>query len=77
LANCGGESVREADAAPTGEFENVVPLPMEVIVAVNVSPVVKPVNVNVPEVLPVIGVVVFAVVSWSVIVLETAFGFGV
>jgi hypothetical protein len=50
---------------------------MEVIVAVNVSPVVKPVNVNVPEELPVIGVVVFAVVSWSVIVLETAFGFGV
>jgi hypothetical protein len=47
-----------------------------VIVAVNVSPVVRPVKVNVPDVLPVIGVVEFAVVSWNVIVLETAFGLG-
>jgi hypothetical protein len=33
LANCGGASVRSADAVPIGELEKVVPLPMEVIVA--------------------------------------------
>jgi hypothetical protein len=47
------------------------------MVAVNVSPVVNPENVNVPDVLAVMGVVELAVTSWNVIVLETALGFGV
>jgi hypothetical protein len=65
------------DAAPTVDVAKLTPSPIDVIVAVNVSPVVKPENVNVPDVFPVIGVVEFAVVSWNVIVLETAFGSGV
>ena len=52
-----------ADVAPTGDVAKLTPSPMDVIVAVKVSPVVKPVNVNVPDVFPVIGVVEFTVVS--------------
>jgi hypothetical protein len=66
-----------ADAAPTFDVRKWMPSPIDVMVAVKVSLVVKPVKVNVPKVLPVIVVVEFAVVSWNVIVLETALGFGV
>jgi hypothetical protein len=79
---CGAESGSKAndsgaDASPTTDVAKLAPSPIDVIVAVNVSPVVKPVKVKVPEVLPVIGVVEFAVVSWNVMVLETALGSGV
>jgi hypothetical protein len=54
---------RGADAGPTIDVAKLAPSPIDVIVAVNVSPVVRPEKVNVPDVLPVIGVVEFAVVS--------------
>jgi hypothetical protein len=38
LANSGTVSVRGADAVPMGEFENVVPSPIDVMVALYVSP---------------------------------------
>jgi hypothetical protein len=66
-----------ADVAPTFDVKKLVPSPIDVMVAVKVSLVTRPVKVNVPEVLPVIGVVTFAVVSWNVIVLEAALGLGV
>jgi hypothetical protein len=67
----------DAEATPTFDVAKLAPSPIDMIVAVNVSPVVKPVNVKVPDVFPVIGVVEFAVVSWNVIVLEIALGLGV
>jgi hypothetical protein len=66
-----------ADATPTIDVAKFAPSPIDVIVAVNVSPVVNPVKVKVPDVMPVIGVVEFAVVSTKVIVLDTALGSGV
>jgi hypothetical protein len=63
VGNCGGVSVRGDDIAPSRESVYALSSPMDVTVAVYESPVVKPVNVNVPVVMPVIGVVVFAVES--------------
>jgi hypothetical protein len=66
-----------ADVVPTIDVAKLVPSPTDVMVAVNVSPVVSPENVKVPVVFPVIGVVEFAVTSWNVMVLERALGSGV
>jgi len=79
---CGADSGSKAnesgaDTVPTIDVAKFVPSPIDVIVAVNVWLVVKPENVNVPDVLPVIGVVEFTVVSFKVMVLDTALGSGV
>jgi hypothetical protein len=76
LANDGRLSVRGADTVPTGEVAKFTPSPIDVIVASNVSPGVSPVKSAVPLVLPVSDVDVDAVVSFNVMVLETAFGSG-
>jgi hypothetical protein len=77
LASCGTVSVRGVDALPTGEFENVVPFPIDVIVALYVSPGVRPVKWAVPDVLPVLVVDVDVVALFNVMVLDVACGFGV
>ena len=76
-ANGGRASVRGADVAPTGDVAKLTPSPIDVIVAVNVSPGVSPVKFAVPVVLPVEDVDVDVVVLCNVMVLETAFGLGV
>lgn len=77
VANVGRTSVRGADTAPTGDVAKLTSSPIDVTVAVNVSPWVSPVNSAVPLVLPVSDVDVDDVVSSNVMVLETAFGSGV
>jgi hypothetical protein len=77
LANCGTVSVRDADDVPVGEVENVVPSPIDVIVALYVSLGVSPVKRAVPDVLPLFDVGVDVVVFVSVMVLDVACGFGV
>ncbi len=76
LANCGTVRVNVADVLPTGEFEKLVPSPIEVIVASYVSLGVRPVKWAVPDVLPAL-VEVDVVVSVSVTVLEVDWGSGV
>jgi hypothetical protein len=70
-------SVRDADDVPVGEVENVVPSPIDVIVALYVSLGVSPVKRAVPDVLPLFDVGVDVVVFVSVMVLDVACGFGV
>jgi hypothetical protein len=77
LANCGTVSVRDVDDVPVGEVENVVPSPIDVIVALYVSLGVSPVKRAVPDVLPLFDVGVDVVVFVSVMVLDVACGFGV
>jgi len=48
VANCGGVSVTGDDIAPSAELENEPPSPMDVTVAVYVSPVVSVGNENEP-----------------------------
>ena len=63
VGNWGGVRVTGDDIGPSIESAKMIPSPIEVTVAVYVSPVVKPENKNVPVVLPVSGVDVDAVVS--------------
>jgi hypothetical protein len=69
--------VSGADVAPTGDVAKLTPSPIEVTVAVYVSPAVSPVKGAVPLVLPVSDVDADVVVLFKVMVLETAFGSGV
>jgi hypothetical protein len=77
LANCGTGSVSGADTLPNGEFENVVPSPIDVIVALYESLGVRPEKSAVPAVFEVCDVDVDVVVLFNVIVLDVACGFGV
>jgi hypothetical protein len=70
-------SVNGADTVPSGDVAKFVPSPIDVIVALYVSPGVRPVKWAVPDVLPVLDVGVDVVELVSVMVLETAFALGV